>query len=82
MAKITPEAQTAALKLAKILLKRSVSHQTGYGFAQTWDARECGLVEGDQRQWIITPLGMEILMAKLEDQNEEQSGFPGSDPAA
>jgi hypothetical protein len=72
---ITKEAIIAALKLAKILLERSQTSPTGYGYVQTWDARTVGLVEGDPSRWNLTPLGRLILSAELDMTEKTQQEF-------
>lgn len=63
---LPPDAVTAALKLAQVLLQRAATSLSGYGYAQTSDAAKVGLVDGNMQRWDLTPLGQAILEAKLE----------------
>lgn len=61
----------AALRLAKILLERAATHRSGYGYAQTWDASQVGLIEGGFDHWKLTPLGQAILTMEFDEEKPE-----------
>lgn len=51
----------ACLAALRILLERSKTHRTGYGYLQTADLVAVGLIQGDPSQWELTPLAEQLM---------------------
>lgn len=61
-ATLTDQAVSSGLKLARVVLDRHATSTNNYGYAQTSDAADCGLVNSPcTGRWLLTEIGHRLV---------------------